>query len=150
MSKYEELKVKLRDWRLSLQSDNKEAMLLAANAIESLERQLAKQDVEIARLKTVPMKYRRMEFNAQLQHKNTKLEAQLATVTAQRDLLKDLVAEVEGKYFAFLKEKDVDAEKFKAEGDMYGWNFHMGEKAGAVWMHLFMTELLKAASLKGE
>ena len=87
MSKYEELKVKLRDWRLSLQSDNKEAMLLAANAIESLERQLAKQDVEIARLKTVPMKYRRMEFNAQLQHKNTKLEAQLATVTAQRDLL---------------------------------------------------------------
>ena len=87
MSKYEELKVKLRDWRLSLQSDNKEAMLLAANAIESLERQLAKQDVEIARLKTVPMKYRRMEFNAQLQHKNTKLEAQLATVTAQRNSL---------------------------------------------------------------
>lgn len=87
MSKYEELKVKLRDWRLSLQSDNKEAMLLAANAIESLERQLDESNDENIKLKTVPMKYRRMEFNAQLQHKNTKLEAQLATVTAQRNSL---------------------------------------------------------------
>ena len=81
---------------------------------------------------------------------NGDLRVKLAAITAQRDLLKELVAEVEGKYFVFLKEKDVDAEKFKAEGDMYGWNFHMGEKAGAVWMHMFMTKLLKATSLKGE
>lgn len=108
MSKYEELKVKLRDWRLSLQSDNKEAMLLAANAIESLERQLAKQDVEIARLKTVPMKYRRMEFNAQLQHKNTKLEAQLATVTAQRDLLKDALEKLFSWVDAYAETSDTE------------------------------------------
>ena len=61
------------------------------------------------------------------------------------------MAEVEVKYFDFLKEKDVDVAKFKSEGDMYGWNFHTGERSGAVWMHLFMTKLLKAlASLKGE
>ena len=48
MSKYEELKVKLRDWRLSLPSDNKEAMLLAANAIESLERQLETERIRLA------------------------------------------------------------------------------------------------------
>jgi len=38
---------------------------------------LAIKDTEIARLKTVPMKYRRMEFNAQLQSENASLKEQV-------------------------------------------------------------------------
>ena len=45
--------------------------------IESLRQQLAAKDVEIERLKTVPMKYRRMAFNAQLQDENESLRQQL-------------------------------------------------------------------------
>lgn len=43
-----------------------------------IERQAAELDAlraEVARLKTVPMKYRRMEFNAQLQQENAELRA---------------------------------------------------------------------------
>jgi len=110
-------------------------------AADALEAQQAERDVEFNGCSALLNQAERSIEN---------MEEQLATITAQRDLLKDLVKEVEGKYFAFLKEKDIDAEKFKAEGDMYGWNYHTGERSGAVWMHLFMTELLKAASLKGE
>jgi len=45
--------------------------------IESLRQQLASCDAEIERLKTVPMRYRRMAFNAQLQDENTQLRQQL-------------------------------------------------------------------------
>ena len=38
----------------------------------------ASRDAEVARLKTVPMKYRRMEFNAQLQKENDQLREQVA------------------------------------------------------------------------
>ena len=38
----------------------------------------ASRDDEVARLKTVPMKYRRMEFNAQLQKENDQLREQVA------------------------------------------------------------------------
>ena len=37
----------------------------------------ASRDAEIARLKSVPMKYRRMAFNAQLQNENAQLRAQI-------------------------------------------------------------------------
>lgn len=50
-----------------------------ADRIEELERQLAEKDAEIERLKTVPMKYRRMAFNAQLQNENEELRQQLDT-----------------------------------------------------------------------
>ena len=46
--------------------------------IKSLRQQLAAKDAEIERLKTVPMKYRRMAFNAQLQNENAQLRQQLA------------------------------------------------------------------------
>ena len=46
--------------------------------IKSLRQQLAAKDAEIERLKTVPMKYRRMAFNAQLQNENDQLRQQLA------------------------------------------------------------------------
>ena len=46
---------------------------------------------EIARLKTVPMKYRRMAFNAQLQDENAKLNQQLAAEQAKNVGLRELV-----------------------------------------------------------
>jgi len=42
----------------------------------------ASRDAEIARLKTVPMRYRRMAFNAQLQDEIAELVAALETVIA--------------------------------------------------------------------
>lgn len=74
------------------------------------------------------------------------LRQQLSAAQASEAALLTALEEVEAKYFAFLKEKDTDAEKFKAEGDMYGWNYHTGERAGATWVHLFMTNLLKLAA----
>lgn len=50
--------------------------------VESLRQQLASCDAEIERLKTVPMRYRRMAFNAQLQNENTQLCQQLAAALA--------------------------------------------------------------------
>ena len=56
----------------------------ALSEIESLRQQLAKKDTEIARLKTVPMKYRRMAFNAQLQDENEELRQQLADMKERK------------------------------------------------------------------
>lgn len=44
---------------------------------------------EVARMKTVPMKYRRMEFNAQLQHENATLTERIRVL---RDALEKLTA----------------------------------------------------------
>ena len=68
---------------------------------------------------------------------------------SEAELLKAL-EEVEAKYFALLKDEDAEAEGFKAEGDMYGWNFHTGVHTGAVQMHLYMTNLLKLAATHKE
>lgn len=45
---------------------------------EAFQAGAASRDAEVARLKTVPMKYRRMEFNAQLQKENDQLREQVA------------------------------------------------------------------------
>jgi len=47
---------------------------------------------EIERLKTVPMKYRRMAFNAHLQDENAKLSKQLAAEQAKNVELLDFIA----------------------------------------------------------
>jgi len=70
--------VKLRDWRLSLPSDNIEAMLLAANAIESLERQLAESQDDNTKLRSAV---------SRMADENIEFKEQLATVTAQRNSL---------------------------------------------------------------
>lgn len=44
---------------------------------------------EVTRLKTMPMKYRRMEFNAQLQHENATLTERIRVL---RDALEKLTA----------------------------------------------------------
>ena len=46
--------------------------------IEQLQAKVAELEEENARLRMVPMKYRRMQFNAQLQDENNELRAQLA------------------------------------------------------------------------
>ena len=46
--------------------------------IEQLQAKIDELEEENARLRTVPMKYRRMQFNAQLQDENQELRAQLA------------------------------------------------------------------------
>ena len=52
-------------------------------AVEALRRQHA----EIERLKTVPMKYRRMAFNAQLQEENAQLSEKIERLTALNSTL---------------------------------------------------------------
>ncbi len=74
-------------------------------------------------------------------------QAEITELKHQLTTLKGLVSEVEVKYFEFLKEKDVDVRKSHNHNDMYGWNYHTGERAGAVWVHLFMTKLLRAVRL---
>lgn len=64
--------------------------------IESLRQQLASCDAEIERLKTVPMRYRRMAFNAQLQNENTQLCQQLAAALAAIKVLRDIAEQSRG------------------------------------------------------
>jgi len=50
---------------------------------EVLRARVAELEAEVSRLKTVPMKYRRMQFNAELQEQVAKLEARLAERDAE-------------------------------------------------------------------
>lgn len=72
---------------------------------------------------------------------------QLEAAQARKAQLREAMAEVETRYRALLTEKDAEAEKYKTEGDMYGWNFHMGAHSGAVNTHLFLTQLIKLLAL---
>ena len=74
--------------------------------IESLRQQLGAKDVEIARLKTVPMKYRRMAFNAQLQDENAKLSQQLADSQQREAMLRDAF------YCVWWRDVSVDGGRF--------------------------------------
>lgn len=51
--------------------------------LEKLRAELAKKDAKIERLKIVPMMYRRMAFNAQLQDENNELRQQLAALKVE-------------------------------------------------------------------
>ena len=53
-----------------------ESDLIRSQTMVDAAAELRRQHEEIERLKTVPMKYRRMEFNAQLQTENDSLRAQ--------------------------------------------------------------------------
>jgi len=55
----------------------------------------ASRDAEVARLKSVPMKYRRMAFNAQLQDENAQLREQVALL---REALKDICSDYEDRF----------------------------------------------------
>jgi len=57
-----------------------EALRSQQAELEALKAKLAEVERENERLKTVPMKYRRMEFNAQLQNEVRQLEEKLAAI----------------------------------------------------------------------
>lgn len=70
----------------------------------------ASRDAEIARLKTVPMKYRRMAFNAQLQDEVAKLEN-------ERDQLRVQISKLRDAFQTFIDEHEEcqDADEWMAE-----------------------------------
>ena len=86
MNQYEELKARLRSKVATLRSPR--FLTLddeSLKAIESLERQLAERDAEISGWKADQKENIDVAFN---------LQKQLATVTAQRDLLKDAMEHI--------------------------------------------------------
>lgn len=117
-----------------LRAELADSQKLAADRLEE-QRQMGADLADIERL--------RME-------KDAKLYAELAASQAREKVAQAFMAEVEAKYRALLTEKDAEAEKYKAEGDMYGWNFHMGARSGAVEMHIFLTSLINALAIPAD
>ncbi len=59
----------------------------------------ASRDAEVARLKTVPMKYRRMAFNAQLKDEVARLEQENDQLRAQINVLRESLSKMHDTYF---------------------------------------------------
>ena len=59
----------------------------------------ASRDAEVARLKTVPMRYRRMAFNAQLQDEVARLEQENDQLRAQINVLREALSKMHDTYF---------------------------------------------------
>ena len=53
----------------------------------------------------------------------------------------------EKEYFEFLDQCDKEAQKWKSENDMYGWNFHQGMRGGAVWANLMFDRVRRKFSI---
>lgn len=64
---------------------------------------------ELEKAKSVPMKYRRMEFNAQLQNENTRLRAKLDALKAQEPVawMKDQWSPDCGNYWELCREDEM-------------------------------------------
>ena len=60
-----------------------------ASEITTLREQVEKLTMERDDLKTVPMKYRRMQFNAELQEEVKQIEQQLAALAEQNEKLRE-------------------------------------------------------------
>jgi len=60
--------------------------------LEELQAGAASRDAEVAELKSVPMKYRRMAFNAQLQDEVVKLEKENNQLRAQINVLREALS----------------------------------------------------------
>lgn len=58
---------------------------VSANNIRKAIEAIESQSAEIERLKTLPMKYRRMAFNAELQEENARLKAELKAISIALD-----------------------------------------------------------------
>ena len=56
--------------------------------------EITRLEAELAKAKTVPMKYRRMAFNAQLQDEVKKLEAENAALKADAERYRFIVSKV--------------------------------------------------------
>lgn len=77
----------------------------------------------------------------ELRSRIDRLEAQLAKVRSV------LEAASEERYQC-LEEWRQQAERWKKEGDMYGWNFHMGMSAGANWVDIFYRRITRALEIE--
>lgn len=85
--------------------------------LEKLRAELAKKDAKIERLKTVPMMYRRMAFNAQLQDENNELRQQ---VTEKDEVIAEAgeMLAMRDRQLAALKEEN---ESLKLDAARYQW-----------------------------
>jgi hypothetical protein len=66
-----------------------------------------------------------------------------AEAAAWEKLYQGIESASEERYL-FLEECHREAEKWRSEGDMYGWNFHQGMVAGANWSDLFYQRVIRA------
>lgn len=82
----------------------------------------ASRDAEVARLKTVPMRYRRMAFNAQLQDEVARLEQENDQLRAQINVLRNAIEfwmRAEGNY-DLMKADKLFQEALATTGDKHG------------------------------
>lgn len=81
----------LDDWntRIGMGQDVNIEIPYAQAEIAKRDKRIKELEQQIARLKTVPMKYRRMEFNAQLQRENTEQAAEISRLKALVGKCKD-------------------------------------------------------------
>ena len=81
----------LDDWnmRIGMGQDVNIEIPYAQAEIAKRDKRIKELEQQIARLKTVPMKYRRMEFNAQLQRENTEQAAEISRLKSVIEKCKD-------------------------------------------------------------
>ena len=73
------------------------------------------------------------------------------TAKAKAEALGEVIAEIKAaseERLQFLEECRQEAKKWQAEGDDYGWNFHMGRSAGANWADLFYFRRIRKIEAK--
>ena len=109
MSQYESIIFELRaqlaaaqeecEFQRNAHKQAEELMLEQSNQLAAAILKVTKPlEKEIERLKTVPMKYRRMAFNAQLQDENNELRTQLAAAQEANEHWQRATAENENKW----------------------------------------------------
>ena len=81
------LKAELKSIDGALDDPRANLTLTTSEIIWGLKEQVEKLTKERDELKTVPMKYRRMQFNAELQEEVTQLQKQLAALAEQNEAL---------------------------------------------------------------
>ena len=75
---------------------------------------------------------------------NRKLLAQGGLVSESKDIIETIEQEYNKalvEYHDFLNTCYKESNKWKSEGDMYGWNFHEGMRAGSTWTQLFYARI---------
>ncbi len=82
LKKVKRLRSELDDSNSRLDRQCVTAMYEMEQALQSQAERIKELEVKVQQLKTVPMKYRRMAFNAQLQKENGTLRAQIAEIAA--------------------------------------------------------------------
>lgn len=74
---------------------------------------------------------------------NTKTQP-VASEPSSLNELAEVWSKAMTEYRELLARAGADAEKFRVENDMFGWNFHKGLKSGAIEMRLILCKVEKA------